>query len=84
MPLFPVFQCAGVCSQIDGEDGTRDLQVLPYANQFLRCNAWSWFLLHRMSSERSLSMPRVGESFHSLAQFSEQITRCVRLRFGID
>jgi hypothetical protein len=37
-----------------------------------------------MSSERSLPVPRGSESFHSFAQFREQITRSATLRFGFD
>jgi hypothetical protein len=37
-----------------------------------------------MSSERSLPLSRVGESFHPFAQFRKQITRSTTLRFGFD
>jgi len=41
-------------------------------------------MLYRMSSESSISVPRFSESFHAFAEFSEQITRRVALRFTFE
>jgi len=83
--LFPVFQGADVGSQIDGEEGTRDLQVFAYADQFLRRGSWCRFIFHGMSSECSLSLTCLSESFHAFAHFSEPITRSAApMRFRFD
>ena len=73
--LFPVLQCADVGPQINREEGTRDLQALPHTNKLLRSDFRCGFEFHRMSSQRSLPVPRLGQRLHCFAQFREEFTR---------
>ena len=47
-----------------------------------RSHIWCRFEFHNVSSQRSLPVPRVGQRFHSFAQFFEEITRRTTLRLG--
>lgn len=65
--LFPVFQSAYVCPQIDREERAGKLQILANTNQFLWCKSRRWLEFHRMSSESSLAFSRVCESIQPFA-----------------
>jgi len=63
-------------------------EITPTKFLLVLLHVFSWIvpslILHRVSSERSLSLPRFSESFHTFAQFSEQITFGDTFRFGFD
>src|SRR5205085_11110821 len=82
--LFPVFQSAHVCSQIDCEKCARKSQVLSHPGHFSRCDARRSLEFQRVSSERSLAVSHVSESIRSFAYFRKQITLGATLSCGFN